>query len=133
MKLTAEQTGILNSNGNLKINAVAGSGKTTTLIAYANSRPKGSKILYLAFNRSVKVEAAHKFQEKGLNNVRVETAHSLAFQHMVRGKNLKVSAGYKSHELKQILKLRGFKDKHAPFIIANHVNRFASYFCNSMP
>ena len=45
MKLTAEQKAIINSTGNIKINAVAGSGKTTTLIEYAKARPKGSKIL----------------------------------------------------------------------------------------
>jgi len=57
MVLTQEQHDIINSTGNIKINAVAGSGKTTTIIEYANARPKGSKILYLEFNRSVKLEA----------------------------------------------------------------------------
>jgi hypothetical protein len=54
--LTREQTAIVSSAGNIKINAVAGSGKTTTLIEYARVRP-GEKILYLAFNRAVKLEA----------------------------------------------------------------------------
>jgi len=131
MKLTTEQKEILESNGNLKINAVAGSGKTTTLIAYARSRPQSSKILYLAFNRSVKVEAAQKFADQGLGNVKVETAHSLAYQHMLRGRKIQITPGLTSHELKLALKLRGFRDKHTPFILANHVNKFAAYFCNS--
>ncbi len=38
MKLTSEQTAIVKSSGNIKINAVAGSGKTTKLIAYAQER-----------------------------------------------------------------------------------------------
>ena len=78
MKLTKEQKEIINSNGNIRINAIAGSGKTTTVIEYAASRPKEAKILYLVFNKSVKTEAIHKFQQKGLKNVKVETAHSLA-------------------------------------------------------
>ncbi len=51
MELTKEQLDIINSTGNIKINAVAGSGKTTTVIEYARTRPKTSKILYLAFNK----------------------------------------------------------------------------------
>jgi len=39
MELTKEQNDIINSSGNIKINAVAGSGKTTTVIAYAKARP----------------------------------------------------------------------------------------------
>ena len=57
MELTKEQYNIVHSVGNIKINAVAGSGKTTTVIEYAKARPQNSKILYLAFNRSVKLEA----------------------------------------------------------------------------
>ena len=83
MQLTKEQTSIISSDGNIKINAVAGSGKTTTIISYAESRPKKSKILYLAFNKSVKLEASKKFKSKKLFNVDVQTAHSLAFKHTV--------------------------------------------------
>ena len=71
MELTKEQIEIVNSSGNIKINAVAGSGKTTTIIEYAKSRPKSAKILYLAFNKSVKLEAMKKFSEQGLTNVKV--------------------------------------------------------------
>ena len=83
MEWTKQQKDIINSAGNIKINAVAGSGKTTTIIEYARTRPSGSKILYLAFNKAVKIEAVKKFSEQGLPNVTVETAHSLAFRHIV--------------------------------------------------
>jgi superfamily I DNA and RNA helicase len=66
LKLTKEQEAIINSSGDIKINAVAGSGKTSTVIEYAKTRPPQSKILYLAFNKSVKLEAQRKFTEKGL-------------------------------------------------------------------
>lgn len=69
MNLTAEQIAIIKSTGDIKINAIAGSGKTTTIIEYAASRPPQSKILYLAFNKSVKLEAKKKFNDKGLFNV----------------------------------------------------------------
>ncbi|OJY92489.1 MAG: hypothetical protein BGP14_14960 [Sphingobacteriales bacterium 44-15] len=60
MELTPEQYDIIHSTGNIRINAVAGSGKTTTIIEYAKARPKTAWILYLAFNRSVKLEAQIK-------------------------------------------------------------------------
>jgi hypothetical protein len=132
MNLTQEQLDIINSSGDIKINAVAGSGKTTTIVEYARTRPKGSLILYLAFNRSVKMEAIKKFREKGLDTVQVETAHSLAYKHMVIGSHYKVSGqGYRSYELVEILNLQGTKEKHTEYIVANHINKFAMYFCNS--
>ena len=132
MKLTAEQKAIINSTGNIKINAVAGSGKTTTLIEYAKARPKGSKILYLAFNKSVKLEAIKKFREQGLYNVKVETAHSLAYKHIVAGSRYKInSKGYQTHEIAEVLGLQGNGEKHTEYIVANHINKFIAYFCNS--
>jgi F-box protein 18 (helicase) len=92
MELTKEQYEIINSTGNIKINAVAGSGKTTTIIEYAKARPKDSKILYLAFNKSVKLGAIKRFADKGLSNVTVETAHSLAYKHIVFRHSYKVKS-----------------------------------------
>jgi superfamily I DNA/RNA helicase len=112
------------------INAVAGSGKTTTLIEYAKTRPSRSKILYLAFNKTVKTEALQKFASAGVSNVKVETAHSLAFDHIIKHSSYKVVQGYKSYELCTLLNLKT-NDQHTDFIIASHVNKFISYFCNS--
>ncbi len=132
MELTREQHDIINSTGNIKINAVAGSGKTTTIIEYAKARPKESRILYLAFNKSVKLEAERKFAEKGLYNVKVETAHSLAYKHIVRKYNYKVKPqNYKTHEITEMLGLKGDGEKHTEYIIGSHINKFIGYFCNS--
>jgi ATP/maltotriose-dependent transcriptional regulator MalT len=130
--LTPEQISIINSEGNIKINAVAGSGKTTTLIEYAKSRKPNSRILYLAFNKSVKLEAQKKFAEKGLKNVKVETAHSLAFNRVVHSNNYTVKKnGYKTNEIAELLSLQNQGEKHAEYIVANHINKFITYFCNS--
>lgn len=132
MKLTKEQLDIINSKGNIKINAVAGSGKTTTIIEYAKARPQSSKILYLAFNKSVKLEAIKKFADKGLKNVKVETAHSLAYKNVVFKNHYTVRSGdYKTYEIVEILGLKGNGEKHAEYIMANHINKFITYFCNS--
>lgn len=130
--LTKQQTAIINSSGDLRINAVAGSGKTTTIIEYAASRAGNARILYLAFNKSVKLEAARKFEACGLTNTKVETAHSLAYKHIVFKHNYKIKAqGYKNNEICQVLGIQGNGEKHAEFVVANHIAKFAAYFCNS--
>lgn len=132
MKLTSEQKNIIRSRGNIKINAVAGSGKTTTLLEYARTRPRNSRILYLAFNRSVRTEAVKKFSGLGLKNVQVETAHSLAYKSVVFRNGYKVrNQGYNTFEIAKILGLQGRGEKHIEFVVANHISKFISYFCNS--
>jgi F-box protein 18 (helicase) len=131
LMLTGEQIAIVNSTGNIKINAVAGSGKTTTLIEYARARPT-ERILYLAFNKAVKLEAEKKFAEKGITNVKIETAHSLAYAGVVRRSNYTIkSEGYKTPEIVELLGLNSFTGRHTEYIIATHINAFVAYFCNS--
>ncbi len=132
MNLTDEQKAILATNTDIAVNAVAGSGKTSTMIEYAASRPPGSRILYLAFNKSVKLEAVRKFAARGLNNVTVETAHSLAYRYIMRGnKYILSSQGYKTHQIAEVLSLTGDGARHTEFILANHISKFITYFCNS--
>lgn len=131
MHLTPEQLDILDSTGDLRIDAVAGSGKTTTLIEYARTRPAHSRILYLAFNRTVREEARRKFTECGLPGVDVETAHSLAFRHTRHLRQSEVRPGYKVHELAELLGISAAGEGHLGFVLASHVDRFAQYFCNS--
>jgi len=46
--------------------------------------------------------------------------------------NYKVrSQGYKTNEIAELLGLQGNGEKHAEYIIANHINKFIAYFCNS--
>lgn len=133
MKPTAEQNVIINAKGNLCINAIAGSGKTTTILQYAANRPVDAKILYIAYNKSVKTEAQHKCKKMGLSNVRVETAHSLAYKHIIRNGNYSVNKrGYKTFDLTQILELRATGDPFVNFLLANHIAKLANYFCNSI-
>lgn len=75
MQLTDEQLQIVGSNANLlKVNAFAGTGKTSTLVKYAEARPK-DRILYLAFNKAIQQEAQGKFPAR----VQAATSHALAF------------------------------------------------------
>jgi len=59
----------------LKIQAFAGTGKTTTLIAIAEACP-GTRFLYVVFNRA----AADSARARMPSNVEVRTAHSIAYR-----------------------------------------------------
>ena len=132
LPLSAEQQAIIKAAGDIRINAVAGSGKTTTMIRYAASRPAGSRILYLAYNRSVKTEAVKRFAGCGLQQVRVETAHSLAYRSVVSANKYTVrQQDYKTYEIAELLGLTGHGEKHGEYILANHIHKFMHYFCNS--
>jgi superfamily I DNA/RNA helicase len=61
----------------LVVKAFAGTGKTSTLKGFCQSRPN-SRILYLAYNKSIGNEVKAKFKE--LRNVDVFTTHGLAYK-----------------------------------------------------
>lgn len=63
------------TNSNILINAVAGSGKTTTLLELLNLCEY--KTLFLAFNKSVQEEIQFKIDAKGLSQGKALTMHSL--------------------------------------------------------
>lgn len=76
MWLTDEQRLVVASNSEaLRVVAFAGTGKTSTLRAYAEARPD-MRFLYLAFNRAIKQEAEKKFP----SNVHCVTTHALAYR-----------------------------------------------------
>lgn len=60
---------------NILINAVAGSGKTTTLLELL--RMCQYKTLFLAFNKSIQEEIQHKIDTRGLKQGKAMTIHSL--------------------------------------------------------
>ena len=86
MKITEEQKNILNSvkiHKNIKINAFAGTGKTTTLKLISNTY-SNQRILYLAFNSAIKNEATKIFP----NNTFVKTTHGLAYSAIKKHTNI---------------------------------------------
>ncbi|HDX9112748.1 TPA: ATP-dependent helicase [Klebsiella michiganensis] len=79
-KTTPEQNAIIEWQGNqLVVNAFAGTGKTTTLVQFAQAN-QDSKMLYLAYNRAIRDEAEQKFPF----NVECKTSHQLAWSHFGR-------------------------------------------------
>ncbi len=90
MKTTQQQKEILEAvkqYKTIKINAFAGTGKTTTLKLIANEY-KTKNILYLAFNSSIKNEAASIFP----NNTNIKTTHGLAFAAIKKHTNIDLNS-----------------------------------------
>ena len=99
VQLTQEQQEIIEAVRKgykiIKINAFAGTGKTTTLVEIAKDNPD-KKILYLAFNKSIQLEAQQKFPE----NTEAKTTHALAYRYAVKYFDLKnIRNEYKPQEI----------------------------------
>ena len=83
MPLTPEQMQAVEAvreGRSLKIEAVAGAGKTHTLAAAARAR-EGERKLYLVYNRDMATAARHRLPE----DTRVMTLNALAFRAIVQG------------------------------------------------
>ncbi|XP_070785004.1 F-box DNA helicase 1 [Enoplosus armatus] len=104
LHLTHEQQQILSHNIQadqvVKIVAFAGTGKTTTLVKYAEQWPQ-LRFLYVAFNKSVACEAQRRFPR----NVDCKTVHSLAFNDVGRSYQVrqKLSFNLKPFALSSVL------------------------------
>lgn len=66
---------IQHGNGNLVINALAGSGKTSTIVNAVKLIPSTCNALFIAFNKEIVKELEKKLA--GVKNVQVKTLHSL--------------------------------------------------------
>ena len=75
------------------INAVAGAGKTTTIMECARFVPDADKALFCAFNTSIAKEIAKKFRRKGIHSIAVRTIHA-------PGRQILVSNNSTGYELK---------------------------------
>jgi hypothetical protein len=77
MKLTDEQRAVVDATltrQHVIVEAGAGAGKTSTLVACANALPSTTPGLYLSFTRAIVEEASRKFPK----NIECSTAHKLA-------------------------------------------------------
>jgi len=73
---------ITNGNGNAVIDAVAGSGKSTTIINAIKLIPTSKTLLFLAFNKAIVEEL--KMKIGNLPNVEIRTLHSLGMSAMLK-------------------------------------------------
>jgi hypothetical protein len=95
IKLSDEQIKIINSDQNIKVDAVAGSGKTTTILhmAIANST---KKIFQITYNNLLKREVRRKAKKLCITNMEIHTFHSLVVKYYE-------PSAYTDEEMKKIL------------------------------
>jgi DNA helicase-2/ATP-dependent DNA helicase PcrA len=71
---------VASGEGHTMVDAVAGSGKTTTILEAMKSVPAGKSVLFVAFNKSIATELAKRAPE----GVDVSTLHSLGLKACTR-------------------------------------------------
>lgn len=64
------------TRNSILVNAVAGSGKTTTILRALHQLPAGKKKLFLAFNTSAVAEAEERARALGIENLTVQTMNA---------------------------------------------------------
>lgn len=109
MTFTPEQESIFqfvqSGTGNGIIDAVAGAGKTTTIMECARfAGTHSSSILFCAFNKSISKEIGEKLGKRGLNNVTVKTIHSLGYQMLEANKSLDIRINVQEYKYDKLLK-----------------------------
>ena len=65
---------------NVIVNAVAGSGKSTSILTVANALPK-KRFLQITYNSALRKEFKEKVDEEGLTNIEVHTYHSFCVKY----------------------------------------------------
>ena len=82
LKVSIQQKNIINAlqHNNVIVDAVAGSGKTTTNIFIAQHNPQ-LEILLLTYNSKLRIETKQKLQTHGINNVECHTYHSFCVKY----------------------------------------------------
>lgn len=68
----------------LVIEAVAGSGKTTTIVKALELIPVHLSVYFLAFNKHIATELDKRCQAKGLSNVTASTLHALGLKNFIK-------------------------------------------------
>lgn len=87
---------IQNGKGNAVVDAVAGSGKSTTIVHALSLIPKDQTVLFLAFNKAIVEELKIKIAAQP--NVEVMTLHSLGAKALMNTYRCKIQADkYKAH------------------------------------
>jgi len=138
-----EQTNALNAvvRGGYRtvVNALAGSGKTTTLVAAAKAikreRPK-SRVLALQFNKKNQLEAERRMPKE---NTEARTTSSLAYAYLTKDQKAAMNGrkGYVASGDKAIAKLKGydemplFGENFTSPQVANIVGKIVGRFSNS--
>ncbi|NJC26205.1 UvrD-helicase domain-containing protein [Neolewinella antarctica] len=118
MKFTPEQeeifTFVREGEGHGIIDAVAGAGKTTTIMACASFAPNPARVLFCAFNNSIAREIKRKFGERDMQAVSVKTIHALGLQLLRQHPEFARRLEIKENKYVSIYKSDALQEKLAP-------------------
>lgn len=94
---------VATTDHNINVNAVAGSGKTTTLLGCLERIPRGKSIIFMAFNNSIVKELQARNTRP---NVDIMTLHSYGWRLLLRryGNTAKMNPNKSIAELEVVLK-----------------------------
>ena len=92
---------ITNGNGNAVVSAVAGSGKTTTLVNAIKLIPENKRVLFLAFNKSIQEELSKKVPNT--QNIQVKTVHGFGMSAVNKLNKATVESGKYRTMLRNII------------------------------
>lgn len=123
LKPTEEQEEIIRAMPTarlIKVNAFAGTGKTSTLQLLAARSPH-LRFLYLVYNKSMQIAASRVLG----TNVKVSTAHALAYKYVAKHTNLRLEhlVNYRATDFAEHLGL--------DYRLAEKVNKAFAAYCNS--
>ncbi|MCG2612851.1 AAA family ATPase [Terrimonas sp. NA20] len=120
MKFTGEQQQIFRfvskGKGHGIIDAVAGAGKTTTIMECARLVDDPSSVLFCAFNNSIAGEIAQRFRRLGLHEVTVRTIHSLGRQILTDNNLTGESWSLRDNKYRELLESKTTYKKIKPFL-----------------
>lgn len=129
-----EGTDVFMTGANMKVNAYAGAGKTSTLELFARAR--SSPGIYLCFNKPIAEAAGKRFPE----SVACKTTHSFAYRSVI-GKyrtsfREKMTGALRARDTADFLKLKNFPifggtDYIEPSTLGYAVNQTVRKFCMS--
>jgi len=93
---------ITKGQGNAVVSAVAGSGKTTTLINALNLIPSELNVLFLAFNKSIAQELSERVP-KSATNIEVRTLHAYGYFSLTKSHKSEIDNNKYKKLLKDII------------------------------
>ena len=122
MNFTPEQNHIFDfvrgGEGHGIIDAVAGAGKTTTIMECTRFAKDPAKVLFCAFNNSIAREIGQKFIERGMNTVTVQTIHSLGLRILRENSDYAARLQLREHKYLSLFKGDEMRTKLSPHVKA---------------
>jgi superfamily I DNA/RNA helicase len=93
---------ITKGKGNAVVSAVAGSGKTSTLLGSLGMIPRDKKVLFLAFNKSIAKEISERVPSDN-GNIHVKTVHGFGMSSLLQDLSVDVFAGKYTKMLRDVM------------------------------